>query len=92
MIDTVLMLRIDEEIILESKLKMCNENILLDMFNDWYLWKYVIWTLIMYLCSDIHKKWNSVHQLGFWEARMSDILLENNLSFGYRNKYRIFLV
>ena len=34
MIDTVLMLRIDEEIILESKLKMCNENILLDMFND----------------------------------------------------------
>lgn len=86
MIDTVLMLRIDEEIILESKLKMCNENILLDMFNDWYLWKYVIWTLIMYLCNDIHKKWNSVDQLGFWEARMSDILLENNLSFGYRNK------
>lgn len=73
MIDTVLVLRIDEEIILETKLKMCNENILLDIL-------------------DIHKKWNSVDQFDFWEARMSDIVLENNLSFGYKNKYRIFLV
>lgn len=73
MIDTVLVLRIDEEIILEIKLKMCNENILLDIL-------------------DIHKKWNSVDQFDFWEDRMSDIVLENNLSFGYKNKYRIFLV
>lgn len=73
MIDTVLVLRIDEEIILETKLKMCNENILLDIL-------------------DIHKKWNSVDQFDFWEARMSDIVLENNLSFGYKNKYLIFLV
>lgn len=73
MIDTVLVLRIDEEIILEIKLKMCNENILLDIL-------------------DIHKKWNSVDQFDFWEDRMSDIVLENNLSFGYKNKYRILLV
>lgn len=79
MIDTVLVLRIDEEIILEIKLKMCNENILLDYFTG----KIIL---------DIHKKWNSVDQFDFWEDRMSDIVLENNLSFGYKNKYRILLV
>lgn len=52
MIDTVLVLRIDEEIILEIKLKMCNENILLDYFTG----KIIL---------DIHKKWNSVDQFDF---------------------------
>lgn len=41
MIDTVLVLRIDEEIILETKLKMCNENILLDILDIHKKWNWV---------------------------------------------------
>lgn len=41
MIDTVLVLRIDEEIILEIKLKMCNENILLDILDIHKKWNSV---------------------------------------------------
>lgn len=41
MIDTVLVLRIDEEIILEIKLKMCNENILMDILDIHKKWNSV---------------------------------------------------